>query len=65
VGCSVDGNLFFLKILATILLYYARLKGVRTSGVQFVFWLLFSITESIRFRTTILGWQNVVRFNIS
>lgn len=36
------------------LLLYSKEKGVRSSGVQFIFWLLLSIAQAIRFRTVIL-----------
>lgn len=41
-------------IFSTILLMYSKKKGVRSSGVQFMFWLFMLLAQAIRFRTVIM-----------
>ncbi|CAL8146547.1 unnamed protein product [Orchesella dallaii] len=36
------------------LLLYSKNRGICSSGVQFLFWLLLSLTQAVRFRTLIL-----------
>jgi hypothetical protein len=43
-----------LQILFISLLLYSKGKGVHSSGVQSVFWLLLVLCEAIRFRTVLL-----------
>ncbi|ODM88268.1 Multidrug resistance-associated protein 1 [Orchesella cincta] len=45
-------------ILYATLLLYSKGKGVRSSGVQFLFWFFLTITQGIRFRTVIAGSYN-------
>ncbi|CAG7830574.1 unnamed protein product, partial [Allacma fusca] len=40
-------------ILALYLLHFSRAKGIQSSGVQFLFWLLLTVCETITFRTVI------------
>ncbi|XP_021961754.1 multidrug resistance-associated protein 1 isoform X2 [Folsomia candida] len=44
-------------ILYCGLLYYSRHKGISSSGVQFIFWVLHGVGEAVRFRSNILRWQ--------
>ena len=44
---------FYVQGLALFLLLYTKIKGVRSSAVQFLFWLLMVIFEIPGFRTAI------------
>lgn len=46
-----------MQILYCGLLYYSRHKGISSSGVQFIFWVLHGVGEAVRFRSNILRWQ--------
>ncbi|ODM94820.1 Multidrug resistance-associated protein 1, partial [Orchesella cincta] len=43
--------------LYTGLLIYSKRKGICSSGIQFLFWLIFTLTQGIRFRTLLLNLQ--------
>ncbi|XP_018617362.1 canalicular multispecific organic anion transporter 2 isoform X1 [Scleropages formosus] len=51
-------------LLATFLIQYERLRGVQSSGVLFVFWLLSVLCAIVRFRSKILkgGITDKLRF---
>uniref|UniRef100_A0A8C9WDH4 ATP-binding cassette, sub-family C (CFTR/MRP), member 3 n=1 Tax=Scleropages formosus TaxID=113540 RepID=A0A8C9WDH4_SCLFO len=50
-------------LLATFLIQYERLRGVQSSGVLFVFWLLSVLCAIVRFRSKILKDMAVLREN--
>ncbi|OXA41467.1 Canalicular multispecific organic anion transporter 2 [Folsomia candida] len=47
-------------ILALFLLILGKLKGIRASGTQFLFWLLVTLTEGILFRTAVRKYDDTV-----
>ena len=42
-----------LQCLALFLILFDKIKGIRSSGVLFLFWLLLAVCEAIPFRTAI------------
>lgn len=42
-----------MQVYYVLLLTYSLRKGVQSSGVQFVFWLLITICQCVRFRTVV------------
>ncbi len=43
-----------LQLLATLLIQYERMKGVQSSGVMLIFWLLLLLCATVTFRSKIL-----------
>lgn len=49
--------IFFLQALSALLLVYNLKRGLRTSGLQFLFWLFLAICGAVQFRTEIRNAQ--------
>lgn len=43
-----------LQLLATLVIQYERMKGVQSSGVMLIYWLLALLCATVTFRTKIL-----------
>lgn len=47
-------NVCVFQLLATLLIQYERMKGVQSSGVMLVYWLLALVCATVTFRSKIL-----------
>ena len=54
-------NVCLLQLLATLLIQYERMKGVQSSGVMLIYWLLALLCATVTFRSKILKALNQVR----
>lgn len=50
-------NKCLFQALSALLVLYNKKHGIRTSGLQFLFWLLFGLCGAAQFRTEVRGTQ--------
>lgn len=51
-----------VQLLCVLVIQYERMKGVQSSGVLLVFWLLALVCASATFRSKVLAALSQVRF---
>uniref|UniRef100_A0A803TJ81 Multidrug resistance-associated protein 1 n=1 Tax=Anolis carolinensis TaxID=28377 RepID=A0A803TJ81_ANOCA len=51
-------------LLATFLIQYERMKGVQSSGIMLLFWLIALLCASVTFRSKILQASDAVSFDV-
>jgi hypothetical protein len=50
---------FLIQGLAFFLIIFCKMKGIRSSGVQFIFWALLAFCETFAFRTALINVSKI------